>query len=351
MIQKNAPRFRRWTVATMLCTLGALFLCAVTVYAVDPFEHYRQARFYTPLYDNQIYCNSGIARHYTYDAVMVGSSMIENTRVSTLDACFGVQSVKLPFQGGYPYNYARVLDIAFGTHEMAAVFYALDVTSFAMPADSPSNPLPEYLWNDSLLDDVYYLLNAGVLIDEIGNTLRYNLRGDLPENPRDAMYTWTDVRFSREAALASYDFNSPRYEMTEPDHFAGRVLRNWELNLKPYLEAHPDTTFYLYFPPYSVIYWVLQTDAGVRETQLWAREQLAQWLLAYDNVRLFDFAAREEWTLDLDRYMDYSHHDPQMNEQIVRGMAVGENEVRDVAQVLAANESIRAAAESFERPY
>ena len=56
-------------------------------------------------------------------------------------------------------------------------------------------------------------------------------------------------------------------------------------------------------------------------------------------------------TLDLDRYMDYSHHDPQMNEQIVRGMAVGENEVRDVAQVLAANESIRAAAESFERPY
>lgn len=41
----------------------------------------------------------------------------------------------------------------------------------------------------------------------------------------------------------------------------------------------------------------------------------------------------------------------QMNEQIVRGMAVGENEVRDVAQVLAANESIRAAAESFERPY
>ena len=82
-----------------------------------------------------------------------------------------------------------------------------------------------------------------------------------------------------------------------------------------------------------------------------AREQLAQWLLAYDNVRLFDFAAREEWTLDLDRYMDYSHHDPQMNEQIVRGMAAGENAVRDVAQVLAANEAIRAAAESFERPY
>ena len=40
-----------------------------------------------------------------------------------------------------------------------------------------------------------------------------------------------------------------------------------------------------------------------------------------------------------------------MNEPIVRGVAAGENAVRAVAPVLAANESIRAAAESFERPY
>ena len=65
MIQKNAPRFRRWTVATMLCTLGALFLCAVTVYAVDPFEHYRQARFYTPTTRSIATAASRVITHMT----------------------------------------------------------------------------------------------------------------------------------------------------------------------------------------------------------------------------------------------------------------------------------------------
>lgn len=113
MTEGTALRFKHWTIITLFSLLLLLLLSAGTVYVVDPFEHYRQASFYTPLYDNQVYCNSGIARHYDYDAVLLGSSMVENTRASSLDEHFGVRSVKLPFKGGYPYNYARVMDLAF----------------------------------------------------------------------------------------------------------------------------------------------------------------------------------------------------------------------------------------------
>ena len=351
MTEGTALRFKHWTIITLFSLLLLLLLSAGTVYVVDPFEHYRQASFYTPLYDNQVYCNSGIARHYDYDAVLLGSSMVENTRASSLDEHFGVRSVKLPFKGGYPYNYARVMDLAFENHSMAAVFYCLDVTSFAMPYDRPSSPLPEYLWNADPLDDVRYVLNLRVLVDEIGSTLRYNLRGGLPENPRDAMFAWSDVHFSRESTLASYDFNASQYALKSPDYFSERVLTNWARHLEPYIAEHPQTTFYVYFPPYSVVYWVLQHDAGNLETQLWAREQLASRLLAYENVRLYDFAAREEWILDLNRYTDYSHHDPEMNEQVVRAMAEDEGRVTSTEKIAQANEALREAVAAFERPY
>ena len=100
MTEGTALRFKHWTIITLFSLLLLLLLSAGTVYVVDPFEHYRQASFYTPLYDNQVYCNSGIARHYDYDAVLLGSSMVENTRASSLDEHFGVRSVKLPFKGG-----------------------------------------------------------------------------------------------------------------------------------------------------------------------------------------------------------------------------------------------------------
>ena len=344
-------RVKRWTLGTLLALGSVLLLSAGLVYIVDPFEHYRAATFYMPLYDNQLYCNSGIARHYDYDAVLLGSSMVENTKASDLDAGFGVNAVKLPFKGGYPYNYARAMDIAFDTHTLASVFYCLDITSYTMPFDRPSNPLPEYLWNGAGLDDVYYLLNARVLVDEIGKTLLYNVKGNLPQQPRDAMYAWSEMTFSRESALASYDFRSYQFEMKAPDYFAERVLQNWQLHLEPYIDAHPETTFYVYFPPYSAIYWVLQHDAGNLESQLWAREQLAQRLLACPNVRLFDFSARAEWIFDLNRYTDYSHHDPRMNEETVRAMASGECAVTEEKQIAQANEALRDAAATFERPY
>ena len=68
-------------------------------------------------------------------------------------------------------------------------------------------------------------------------------------------------------------------------------------------------------------------------------------------MRLYDFAAREEWILDLNRYTDYSHHDPEMNEQVVRAMAEDEGRVTSTEKIAQANEALREAVAAFERPY
>lgn len=91
---------RSWVLLTMTLLLVGMVLCMSAVYLVDPFEHYRESAI-LPLYDQESYNNPGIARNYDYDAVILGTSMVEMSHPSVIDACFGVRSVKLPMRGSY----------------------------------------------------------------------------------------------------------------------------------------------------------------------------------------------------------------------------------------------------------
>ena len=74
----------------------------------------------------------------------------------------------------------------------------------------------------------------------------------------------------------------------------------------PFVEEHPETEFYFFFPPYSILYWhnVMQ-DNSLNATMAQYR-YVADRLLQYDNVHLFYFQNMEEVT-DLNNYADYSH--------------------------------------------
>ena len=61
---------RRWTAAVLALLLALLALCALAVFLLDPFEHYRESAI-LPLYDQESYNNPGIARNYDYNAVIL----------------------------------------------------------------------------------------------------------------------------------------------------------------------------------------------------------------------------------------------------------------------------------------
>lgn len=341
-------RPRVWALSTLGASLALLCACALTVYALDPYAHYHPVAL--PLTDNPSYAAAGIARNYDYDTVLLGSSMVENTSPSQIDAQLGGQSVKIPLRGGTASDHARVLDLCLATHELARVIYCVDPTSFTARPGETVHDYPEYLWNGAGLDDVSYLLNGTVLLDKVPAARKNERLLAQYASSRDAMYVWTDVVFSRENAMCSYNWNATRHEMKAPDFFADRIEGNMEDGVLRFVAAHPDTDFIFYFPPYSVIYWILESDAGNLEAQLWMREQFVQTLIAYDNVTIYDFAAYTPWILSLDRYLDYSHHDPQMNAQIIDAIAQDAQRVHAVQDVLEANAVIRQAVAAFERP-
>ena len=81
------------------------------------------------------------------------------------------------------------------------------------------------------------------------------------------------------------------------------------------------------------------------------RALVCEKLLAYDNVEIYDYSSRLEWTENLDNYFDYSHHSGEISDAIVRAMAAGENRVLTVEDMQAGSQRIREAVEAFAAVY
>ncbi len=337
---------KRWALATLITLAALLALCAAAVYIVDPFEHYRESAI-LPLYDQESYNNPGIVRNYEYNAAILGTSMVEMSHPSVIDACFGVTSVKLPMRGSHTAQMGWQLAHIFETRELELAILAVDAYSLMGPPDDMEEIFP-YLWNDNPLDDVNYLLNRDVLLVKIPRMLE-NI-GKPTDTKRDDMYQWTDVVFAAKSVFDSFSF-APQSEMTDPEYRLERSTENIRRHIETYVAAHPETTFKIYMPPYSVAYWYVMTRGGLSEQQFRSRARVCELLLAYPNVEIYDFSSRLEWITDLDEYFDYSHHSGAISDAIMRAMAAGENRVTSVEQMWAGSEVIRQAVIDFAAAY
>ena len=342
---------KHWVLCAMALLLLGLAACAGLTYAVDPFEQYRESAI-LPLYDQESYNNPGIVKNYDYDAVILGTSMVEMSNPSVIDQCFGVSSVKLPMRGSHTAQMGWQLDHIFHAKEkrgetLNLAILAVDAYSMMGPVNDMEE-IYDYMWNDNLLDDVNYLLNSDVLLVRIPRILR-NISKDT-STKRDDMYKWTDVVF---AAKSVYDTTpvSQQIAMTDPEYRIERSTANIENHIEKYVAAHPETKFLIYMPPYSVGYWYLMTRGGLSEQQYRSRARVCELLLEYDNVEIYDFSSRVEWITDLDEYFDYSHHSSDVSNCVMHAMAAGENRVCTVEQMWEGSERIRQAVIDFAADY
>ena len=338
---------KRWTLVTLAACMLLLTACALTVYIIDPFEQYRESSILL-LYDQESYNNPGIAKNYDYNAVILGTSMVEMSNPSVIDACFGVSSVKLPMRGSHTAQMGWQLEHVFATHELDLAILAVDAYSLMGPPDDMEE-IVDYLWNDNPLDDVNYLLNRDVLLVKVPRILKN--AGKPLDTKRDDMYKWTDVTFAAQSVYDAIGGPKTQSDMQPADLRIERSTENIERHLEAHIAAHPETTFKIYMPPYSVGYWYLFTRGGLAEQQYRSRARVCELLLEYPNVEIYDFSSRIEWITDLDEYFDYSHHSSAMSDQIMRAMAAGENRVLTVEDMRAGSERIRQAVISFAEMY
>ncbi|MCR4763950.1 MAG: SGNH/GDSL hydrolase family protein [Lachnospiraceae bacterium] len=332
------------------CTAGILLLCGTAVAVFDPFYHY-----HAPLGPLRAVLNEkeyqvvGTLRHFDYDAVLAGSSVVENVNNRDIDNAFGCTGVKAVRSYGGTADLCWFLSEAHRTHEVIQVFYNLDPVSFQGPAETTfaSTGCPMYLYDRNPFNDVNYLFNRDVLLKRIPYMLAQSFS---PSYEEGKSYYWaTDKDFSESAVLEHYLRTPSVQPMQQETLWEEECDANIAL-LTREIESHPETEYRFFYSPYSMLWWDNAIRTGERDAVLYNEEKVMRALLSYKNVEVYNYQDAEEIVTDLNNYMDTLHFTPQINAWIIGEMAAGRGRVTE-ATVDVRLEGIRKMSDSLQERY
>lgn len=330
--------YKRWVFGTMFLIIAAFILTAsVTIYK-DPFFHYHapleQYTYPQKEYpaSNERYLNDGISRNFSYDGIITGTSMAENFRTSEADKLFDAHFIKVCYAGA---KYKEINDnLKRAYHAGKNIKYiirALDYKDLILDKDAYDETFnyPYYLYNDNPFDDVSYVLNKSVLLNETMNVKKPWAVNDSTANDSainfDTYGNWNTYHgqeFGAWHVLATYqlrDTPKPPQPFTEEDK--QMLLDNLRQNVTELVSEHPETTYYLFFPPYSICYWDLLNNEGEIDRHIAAEQLAIEQLLQYPNIKLYSFCDNFELVCNLDDYKDLYHYGEWINSRILEWMA------------------------------
>lgn len=315
---------KKWVISFLSLTLVTIIAFGATTYYLDPLLQYGKEpgrltyREYT-----ELYCNPGIAKNYDYDAVLVGSSMVENTDVNEIDKLFGCKTIKIPYSGASSYNHKHILDVCFRHNKsIKRIFWSLDEYALTTDKNTPRYPLPEYLYDDNKINDLSYLLNLDIFYFYTTKDVMATLKNqEQPVMPRTVMDWGKDESiFNTENALSSITYPMEEKENKKRDYYSKELNENLKYNVLPLIDNNPNIEFVFYMVPYSILYWYQEKQNGTLDASFYNVETAMGELLKRKNVKLFFFQDQKKIITDLDNYKDTTHFKPEYNSYMTKEM-------------------------------
>ncbi|MCR4896783.1 MAG: hypothetical protein K5891_08435 [Lachnospiraceae bacterium] len=321
---------KRFLLEILITTSVILILAGLFVYRTDPFYMFRGPSEGESVYlYSQVYQTPGAAEHFSYDYAIVGTSMTENMRASWFKnnmgpyALLGKQgatdhrTAKFSYAGAHLKDISYVLDRIFESENQVAMI-CIDLEDYQLVGDPEQTytEWPDYIYEPVWWKETQYLWNEDVLWAGLGRTLE-TVTGRIPDP--DDFYTWEDPSyFSEENAKRSYSENLAQMQRNmeidgktsfPAEDGISNCLDNIAL-IEDTIAAHPETKFYFFYPPYSILYWERQEECGRTDYIINVYKAAAEKLLQYSNVQFYSFQWDEEYITDLSQYRDEAHHTP-----------------------------------------
>ena len=343
---------KRWLAGFLGIFLAGLAGCMALVIWVDPFFQYHKPLAWFPyLVDNQVNQNPGLAKHMDYDGILIGSSMTASFNTDWFEELMGMKTQKLSYNGSYPKDLSNIMQLVFDAKgdQVKAVYMAVDQSTFSADPEETKFPVTDYLYDDNVFNDVPYLLNKDVLLDYILRPLAD--RKDASDWAELYKPWWTDEYYNKANVLMYYEAVEEKQEeeALAADYFKDAVEENLQKNILPYIEAHPETEFYIFYPPYSILFWNDVTREKELEAVIGRLEYMTERLLNYENVHVFNILGKEDIICNLNNYADYMHYHKNVCRYITECFATGENELHPENYGQAFDE-IRTLAMSYDYP-
>lgn len=316
---------KNWFKWTVTVTAGILLFIALAMYIYDPYFHYHgplnglSYRLYS-----ERYMNDGIAKNFTYNAVITGSSMNQNFKTTEFDDLFETQSIKIPFSGAGFQEIANNLNTALTSrNDVKYVLWGIDYNGlYRAHYWKGYEEYPDYLYDNSIWNDASYVWNKsllfeGLLIDSL-NTLRR-----IPSTSFDEYSSW-DVGSGWEQIKKTYYRSSSVMPMeTVTNEEMGIVRDNIYMNIVELVRTYPEVQFILFYTPYSALYWESIVRDGTFEKQLQYEMLTSSMLLEEPNIQLFSFSKETEITSNVNNYRDKEHYIASINSKILQWIKEG----------------------------
>lgn len=333
----------------LLTAGGVLVLPALLFFIYDPMQVFhkpwgREAAFHANMRLQAV----GIIRHYPYDSVILGTSMLENTSSKQAGELLGGKFINISMSGSDPYERSFPLKYVLENKPVKNVIYSLDRYTKA-PKGNKTYPVSsfDYLYNENLIDDFNIYFNdkfftclmtwssdaecTGTTTDLDMPTAWFGGAGNKPlfggienwfahaENPNVKL---TLNRIVQDAA------KSPEPLVSNEEHL--RRLNEIKTYLNTYLltlvAENPQTNFHLVYPPYSRIRFAVWHQSERNNARLHADvvRYLARKTSEYPNMFVYGFED-QDFLDDIANYKDYGHYDQKINQIILKSIASGNN--------------------------
>lgn len=326
---KSKILLMEWIAVVTTC----LCICAIFVYKIDPYFHYRKpdTKEYFYRLNNPRSQNDGISKHFDYDAMITGTSMVENFKTSEFDEIFGVRSIKVPYSGATYKEINDNLIIALDHNpELKTIIRGLDTRRFFDSADLMRIDLgvyPTYLYDANPFNDVEYLLNRDIIFTRAYDIVKEK---DDPNATQgitsfDAYCRWQyNYTFGIDAVLPGRDMSSGQGASVHlTDEERKIIYENITQNVTSLAACYPDVTFYYFFTPYSIVWWAQLVNSGELDRQLEAEQYIIELILEQPNIHLYSFNNNTEIITDLNNYKDATHYGQWINSLMLRWMYDG----------------------------
>lgn len=315
---------KKYVQTVLISTLLMITLFATIIALIDPYFHYHKplSGLSYPL-NNERYQNDGIVKHFDYDTIITGTSITENFKTTEFDSLFGVNSIKTSFQGtGYKEIDQNIRRGISANKNIKYVLRSLDSTRLIADKDEvEKDSSPTYLFDNNLLNDVNYVLNKDVMLNDTYRVLQ-NTKNGIPTTSFDEYANWNASQtFGRDATLSSYSRSAPTSTKAELSPKEIKMIHeNIAQNVIATANENPDITFYLFFPPYSICSWDILYREGKIEYSIAAEQIATMDLLKCNNIKLFSFNNNYSLICDLDNYKDYVHYGEWVNSDMLQWM-------------------------------
>ncbi len=315
---------RKWFIRCISVIIIALAAIITVAWVVDPYFHYHKPfSFISYRLYYERYINDGISRNFDYDTLITGTSMAQNFKTSELDELFGGQSVKETLSGAGYKELSENLERALRRNEnLTTVIWSVDYNTLIRDKDYDDyGDYPEYLYDDNLLNDVEYIFNKDIWYQGILPSIIMTLTGQ--ESTTMDEYSAWDKELGLEYIMQGYNRWEEKADMQEglSDEEHEMVRENIEQNFVELFNRYPDTTFYVFYTPYSICFWDFLNQEGLMLRQFEAEQIATELLLECPNVRLYNYNDQYEIITNLDNYRDKEHYGAHINSQILEWLS------------------------------